>query len=218
MATSVSAAAAAALDEVPVLDLQDDTDAAAQCMDAALRRFGFFYVRNHGIPEALLAQQCVSKGGRLQLDPERGATDHRRWCALQVRGCRRDLCAARRHQGGDAVRPVAGHRLPGGGGPAARRNGCACAWRHQGTCCARGAAALRVAAWRCAGQLRCGGAPCRAACVARAAGVVAGPQWGTLAKGHRLQGLTPARLSLCAGGFPDDQQRAAARRGARARA
>jgi hypothetical protein len=82
MATS-GAAAAAALDEVPVLDLQDDTDAAAQCMDAALRRFGFFYVRNHGIPEALLAQQCVGKGARLQLDPER-ASDTGARCRFAV--------------------------------------------------------------------------------------------------------------------------------------
>jgi hypothetical protein len=56
----MASSAEVALGEVPVLDLVEmDPDAAAACMDAALRRFGFYYVRNHGIPEALLAQQCV---------------------------------------------------------------------------------------------------------------------------------------------------------------
>ena len=57
-----------ALGEVPVLDLgtASAADAAAQ-LDSALRRYGFFYVRNHGIPEALLAQQYVRRAARSPL-------------------------------------------------------------------------------------------------------------------------------------------------------
>jgi len=46
------------LGEVPVLDLGATPRAdAAAVVDAALRRYGFFYVTNHGVPPALVAQQ-----------------------------------------------------------------------------------------------------------------------------------------------------------------
>ena len=54
------AMAADSLDEVPVVDLATMSAAeAASVLDAALRRYGFFYVSGHGIPEELIAQQCV---------------------------------------------------------------------------------------------------------------------------------------------------------------
>ena len=37
---------------------------AARRMDAALRRFGFFYVSNHGVPQELIDSQCVSAVAR----------------------------------------------------------------------------------------------------------------------------------------------------------
>lgn len=67
--------AADALEEVPVLDLAATPAAeAAAVVDAALRRFGFFYVAGHGIPEELIAAQCVPAPQRraappAQLDP-----------------------------------------------------------------------------------------------------------------------------------------------------
>jgi isopenicillin N synthase-like dioxygenase len=52
--------AAGSLDEVPVVDLATMSAAeAAAVVDAALRRYGFFYVAGHGIPEELIAQQCA---------------------------------------------------------------------------------------------------------------------------------------------------------------
>lgn len=52
--------AADSLDEVPVVDLASMSAAeAASVLDAALRRYGFFYVSGHGMPEELIAQQCV---------------------------------------------------------------------------------------------------------------------------------------------------------------
>ena len=45
-----------------MLDLASTPAAeAAAVVDAALRRFGFFYVRNHGIPDELIAQQCAAR-------------------------------------------------------------------------------------------------------------------------------------------------------------
>ena len=53
-------AAHSPLDEVPVVDLATMSAAEATAvLDAALRRYGFFYVSGHGIPEELIAQQCV---------------------------------------------------------------------------------------------------------------------------------------------------------------
>jgi isopenicillin N synthase-like dioxygenase len=178
MATS-GAAAAAALDEVPVLDLQDDTDAAAQCMDAALRRFGFFYVRNHGIPEALLAQQCVGKGGRLQLDPER-ATDMGARCRFAVAAEIFALPAATKEAMPfdpwlDIGYQAAGaQQLDATGVPV------------HGDTKARAVLAARL---HCASPPGAALASCaaatyrRAACVARAAGVVAGPHTNGLRRG-----------------------------------
>lgn len=54
---AVASAAAAVVQEVPVVDLQGDRAAAAAALDAALRRFGFFYAAGHGISDGLLAEQ-----------------------------------------------------------------------------------------------------------------------------------------------------------------
>mmetsp|Transcript_1969 Transcript_1969/g.4439 ORF Transcript_1969/g.4439 Transcript_1969/m.4439 type:complete len:340 (+) Transcript_1969:91-1110(+) len=45
------------LDGVPVVDLAGDRATAVSTLDAALRRYGFFYVSNHGITNDLSAQQ-----------------------------------------------------------------------------------------------------------------------------------------------------------------
>lgn len=45
------------MDSVPILDLAGDRAKAVETMDAALRRYGFFYVQNHGVDEALVQAQ-----------------------------------------------------------------------------------------------------------------------------------------------------------------
>lgn len=48
------------MDRVPVLDLNGDGCSSviiSKRMDGALRRYGFFYVTNHGVPEALIREQ-----------------------------------------------------------------------------------------------------------------------------------------------------------------
>ena len=79
------------LGEVPVLDLGAlSASEAAALLDSALKRYGFFYVRNHGIPEELLLQQArgVLRSVRCaaHLDPAAAAR--------AVCGCGRGLCAA----------------------------------------------------------------------------------------------------------------------------
>jgi len=46
------------MENVPVLDLADnDRVKTVEAMDAALREYGFFYVKNHGVDETLVRQQ-----------------------------------------------------------------------------------------------------------------------------------------------------------------
>ena len=45
---------------VPVLDLAADDAANAALMGMALRKYGFFYCKNHGIDDDLLSQQCAA--------------------------------------------------------------------------------------------------------------------------------------------------------------
>ena len=44
-----------------MLDLAQPAAALAWQVDEALRKYGFFYVCNHGIPEELIAKQCVPR-------------------------------------------------------------------------------------------------------------------------------------------------------------
>jgi isopenicillin N synthase-like dioxygenase len=51
------------MEDVPVLDLADDRAVCVATMDAALRRFGFFYLRSHGVdpaPQFAAAQQLFA--------------------------------------------------------------------------------------------------------------------------------------------------------------
>lgn len=45
------------MEHVPIVDLGGSREVAVATVDMALRRFGFFYVKNHGIDESLLARQ-----------------------------------------------------------------------------------------------------------------------------------------------------------------
>lgn len=45
------------MENVPVIDLAGDRETAVATLDAALRRYGFFYVTNHGIPSDLIRDQ-----------------------------------------------------------------------------------------------------------------------------------------------------------------
>ena len=57
LATSDPVTATSLLASVPILDLSLDVEAAASIMSEALHKFGFFYVKNHRIPQALIDQQ-----------------------------------------------------------------------------------------------------------------------------------------------------------------
>jgi hypothetical protein len=99
-------AAASPLGEVPVIDLLAmDSATAAAAVNAALARFGFFYVRNHGISEELLAKQCARACSSQRQRTRRDAAPRRD--PSQVRYQRLRVRAARRHEDGDAFRPVA---------------------------------------------------------------------------------------------------------------
>ncbi|KAG7340673.1 2OG-Fe(II) oxygenase superfamily-domain containing protein [Nitzschia inconspicua] len=54
----LSSSSTVLMDRVPIIDLQDpnESNIVAQ-LDAALQQFGFFNVKNHGIPESLIEQQ-----------------------------------------------------------------------------------------------------------------------------------------------------------------
>lgn len=45
------------MDHIPVLDLSGDRARAVRVLDAALREYGFFYVRNHGVDDAVVRGQ-----------------------------------------------------------------------------------------------------------------------------------------------------------------
>ena len=49
------------MDEVPVVDLLGDPDVQVNTVDLALRTFGFFYVKNHGLDEEVQAQFEASR-------------------------------------------------------------------------------------------------------------------------------------------------------------
>ena len=49
------------MDEVPVVDLLGDPHVQVNTVDLALRTFGFFYVKNHGLDEEVQAQFEASR-------------------------------------------------------------------------------------------------------------------------------------------------------------
>ena len=45
------------LNNIPVVDLHKEKSEVVKILDAALKQFGFFYVKNHGIPEKVIQKQ-----------------------------------------------------------------------------------------------------------------------------------------------------------------